>query len=417
MRPAFLVIWVCSASVAMGGGPGRQTPGSDFDALVKEYDAAIEVSSKAYPDATSADPDWIKRHEGLPNWAYAPRSIAFAEVNPKDPKAASAALQVLQVLQMSWTRERSLFPHYLRARDILIRDHLLDEAVIAAFLSGLTFDAGNTEPYFRALLARSTDRDTLARSCMALVKCNQSRAGIAARPYFDHLDDHPERLKTGLLLNQRLDPDYIRYVRTADPIALSAEDEKLLEQIVDEFGDIPLLPRWAPAEARARRAGRTLAESAQASLFARRNLGVGKVAPEIEGQDVDGKPMRLSDYRGKVVMLVFWGTWCGPCMRFLPTEKALTERLEKQPFVLLGINSDRDREKLKSAIIAEEITWRSWFDGAASDGPIAKRWNVQSWPTIIVLDKEGVIRFRGLPHHASKALNDAVDSLLRETKP
>ncbi len=55
------------------------------------------------------------------------------------------------------------------------------------------------------------------------------------------------------------------------------------------------------------------------------NLVVGKPAPEIEGADMDGKPFKLSDYKGKVVVLVFWGTWCGPCMAQVPHERELVQ--------------------------------------------------------------------------------------------
>jgi thiol-disulfide isomerase/thioredoxin len=279
------------------------------------------------------------------------------------------------------------------------------------------FQSGNMEPYFQELLARCTDRDILARACLALVKNNQFRASVAARPYFDHPEDHPESLTATLFLTERLDPDYILYFRTADVLALSAENEALLDRVVNEFGDVPQAPSWAVAEFKARFQGRTLGESAKVTLDALRSLAVGKVAPEIEGEDVDGKPMRLSDYRGKVVVLVFWGTWCGPCMRSLPMEKALAERLKDQPFALVGINSDADREKLKAAIVQNGITWRSWFDGGTATGPIANRWDVRGWPTIIVLDKEGVIRFKNVVHHTPKPLDDAVDSLLAVAKP
>ncbi len=102
-------------------------------------------------------------------------------------------------------------------------------------------------------------------------------------------------------------------------------------------------------------------------------------------------------HRGKVVVLVFWGTWCGPCMALLPTEKSLAERLKDRPFVLLGVNSDKDRAALKSVSTEKGITWRSWVDGGSTNGPIASRWNVHGWPTIVVIDKAGVIRFKDLP--------------------
>ncbi len=100
----------------------------------------------------------------------------------------------------------------------------------------------------------------------------------------------------------------------------------------------------------------------------------------------------------------------------IPREKALVERLEGRPFALLGINSDSDRDKLKSLMVENGITWRSWWDRDRTGGPIATRWDVQGWPTIIVLDANGVIRFKGLPHHVAKPLDDAVDSLLAEMK-
>ena len=70
----------------------------------------------------------------------------------------------------------------------------------------------------------------------------------------------------------------------------------------------------------------------------------------------------------------------------IPLEKALVERLRGRPFALLGINSDSYRDKLKSLTVEKGITWRSWWDRGRTGGPIATRWDVQRWPTIIVLD-------------------------------
>lgn len=94
-----------------------------------------------------------------------------------------------------------------------------------------------------------------------------------------------------------------------------------------------------------------------------------------------------------------------------PHERSLVKRLEGKPFALLGINSDADREKLKEVLKKESITWRSWWDGGSTDGPIASKWNVTGWPTIYVLDAKGVIRYRGV---RGKQMDEAVDKLLQE---
>jgi hypothetical protein len=96
-----------------------------------------------------------------------------------------------------------------------------------------------------------------------------------------------------------------------------------------------------------------------------------------------------------------------------PHERSLVQRLEGKPFALLGINSDSGRKALKETLQKEHITWRSWWDGGTVEGPIATRWNVNSWPTIYVLDGHGVIRYRGA--HGEE-LDKAVDTLLKETK-
>jgi peroxiredoxin len=151
-----------------------------------------------------------------------------------------------------------------------------------------------------------------------------------------------------------------------------------------------------------------LADDARSELFELRHLGIGRMAPEIEGVALDGQKMKLSDYRGKVVVLTFWGTWCSACMEMVPDERTLVERMSGKPFALVGVNSDDDLTKVKRSAEKEHITWPSFRDG--NSGPIAKAWNVQSWPAVYVLDREGVIRYRGV---RGKALNEAVEALVQ----
>ena len=78
----------------------------------------------------------------------------------------------------------------------------------------------------------------------------------------------------------------------------------------------------------------------------------------------------------------------------------------------MGINSDGDREALKKVMEKENINWRSWWNGGSTNGPIAARWNVDSWPTVYVLDVKGVIRYKRVPRGVQ--IDEAVDTLLAE---
>lgn len=137
----------------------------------------------------------------------------------------------------------------------------------------------------------------------------------------------------------------------------------------------------------------TFGELATAAIFEMKNLAIGKVAPDLEGEDLDGKSLKLSDYRGKVVMLSFWGAWCGPCMAHIPQDRELVKKFSGKPFVLLGVNSDPDKKQLRDEIVRHEISWRSlWCGPKGVDGEIPRRWNINGWPTLYVLDHRGVIR-------------------------
>jgi thiol-disulfide isomerase/thioredoxin len=142
------------------------------------------------------------------------------------------------------------------------------------------------------------------------------------------------------------------------------------------------------------------------------NLKVGKVAPEITGVDLDGSPLKLSTYRGNVVVICFWATWCGPCMAMVPHERELVQRMKGKPFVLLGVNSDEsaDREKAKQTVRDKQMTWPSWWDNGVR-GAIQTEYNIDHWPTVYVLDANGVIRYFDV---RKTELDKAVDALLAE---
>ena len=95
-----------------------------------------------------------------------------------------------------------------------------------------------------------------------------------------------------------------------------------------------------------------------------------------------------------------------------PHERSLVKQMAGKPFALIGVNSDKDREKIKEVTKEKNITWRSFWNGPdGTSGPISTKWNVSGWPTIYVLDSEGVIRFRDV---RGDAMNRAIETLMDE---
>ncbi len=156
--------------------------------------------------------------------------------------------------------------------------------------------------------------------------------------------------------------------------------------------------------------GTEAAAAAEERRYVLANLRVGRTAPDFEAQDVDGAPIRLSDHRGEVVVIDFWGLWCKPCVAELPHLAALWERHRDGPFVVLGIDTDEDPDRFRRRAPELGVTWPNVFQGGLA-GPVTEAYRVRSFPTIFVLDDEGVIRHVGL---RGAALERAVDALVEE---
>jgi hypothetical protein len=100
-----------------------------------------------------------------------------------------------------------------------------------------------------------------------------------------------------------------------------------------------------------------------------------------------------------------------------PHERSLVKRLADKPFVLIGVNSDKDLEKLKPVLKEEQITWRSFWNGEqGTRGPISEEWNVQGWPTLYVIDHKGVIRHKWLGSPGGEVMDKAIEKLVKEAE-
>jgi len=137
----------------------------------------------------------------------------------------------------------------------------------------------------------------------------------------------------------------------------------------------------------------TVADIARDELYKISHLTKGRVAPEIKGLDSASRPLSLKSFRGKVVMLVFWSSWDQDAARLLPILRKSEQTNAGKPFAVLGVNRDT-LPNLRALEADQLVTWRNFSDPKQE---ISKAYRVTSWPYCLVLDKEGVIAYRGAP--------------------
>jgi AhpC/TSA family len=279
--------WLLLAAVlARADDPPKQppTPAEQLQALKREYDEAMSAYRKAATTAKTDEERQKAFEEKYPKpEAFAARFLELAEKNSTDPTA-------LEALQWVVERSRGGEPGNPagKALAVLKRDHAASPK-IGPVCTALTYsyDAG-TVPFLRAVLEKNPNREAQGAACLTLARVLKSRAELAKR--FREKPTEAQRLESFL------GKELVAELKTAAPDKIIAESEQLFERVVKEYADL--------------KSGRgTYATAAEGELFELRFLAIGKVAPEVTGEDIEGQPLRLSDFRGKVVVLDFWGHW------------------------------------------------------------------------------------------------------------
>lgn len=170
----------------------------------------------------------------------------------------------------------------------------------------------------------------------------------------------------------------------------TAQAEIYFERMIREFGQL-------------KERGFTFEYLAKPDLSELRLLGPGKPAPEIEANDLNGQPLKWSDFRGAVVVLIFWTGSYGDVREYL----SLLESMAGKPFAFLTVVPEYARTRAKESIEKHGIPWRCFLD--EGEGAIHKKWNVKGWPSLWIIDREGVIRWRNA---RGRELADAINQLL-----
>jgi peroxiredoxin len=371
---ALLAVFALASNRAAGQEDGAETtPEERFEALTQEYQETVnrycvgilaletEAEKRAFHEKNRPRPD-----------RFAPRFLKLAEAHP----GADVALDALLWIVANWAHDAP----GKRAIEILMKHHVEHEKMRELDCRSLTYGSRDlAERFLRALVARSPYREVRGRACFALAEKILWEARVLPA---DGAAEEPDSTPAAAS-------------PPPDPEARRREAERLYLRVAAEFGNFE-------------HADGTLGAFAQKALHEMRELAVGKPAPEIEGKDLDGKAFKLSDYRGKVVLLVFCGHWCGACRSLYPYERALVKRMADKPFALLWVNSDPNDEKLRAIVKKEEITWRFFCDGGTW-GPISRKWYPRGWPTVYVIDEKGVIRHKDI---RGKKLDEALDRLV-----
>ena len=210
-----------------------------------------------------------------------------------------------------------------------------------------------------------------------------------------------------------------RFVRCSAKIALAAivrsggrerqqEARQLFKQFLAEFD--------GKTEYRASSIEQQYRHDAQRILDAIRTHGLGAVVPDTVGIDLEGQPISLAEYRGKVVLVSFWGTWCYPCMKAIPYEKELYERFGPDQFAIVGVNADQEPRAAQEAVVTHGIPWRS-FQVKKQDGTsIANDWHIAGYPTLYLLDADGFIIGSWLGIPPPSELERTISELIGKSK-
>jgi peroxiredoxin len=120
-------------------------------------------------------------------------------------------------------------------------------------------------------------------------------------------------------------------------------------------------------------------------------LAVGSVFPDFQAQDLDGKPLSVANEKGKIVLIDFWATWCGPCVHELPNVLKVYQADHAKGFDIIGVSLDSDKDKLTSFIKQKGMTWPQYFDGKAWENEISTKYGVDSIPATFLLGRDGKI--------------------------
>jgi peroxiredoxin len=403
-----------------------------FNELGAEYDRLWKVEFKTHADGKNSDDksdehlsdeEWLKRARAAvgktldPDSAMLPRLLAFAKSRADSPLAIDALFIVVrrggnqtgEVYGLPWqTKEEALDHDWSRQMKDPRFAYVLEQ------LSG-SIPSRKTETFLRSAMQHATNPNAVAAATFYLASYYQNLAHVHDICRKAKAKSHPTDFDRYWKLV--LAP-YIEKNFPIDREQNSAEVERLLNLVVDKYSDVPA-DKWQQTGPYRILLGpqpyphpKTFGDLAHALLFQLKNIIPGKPAPDIVGTDANGNRFRLSDYRGKVVLLTFSANWCGNCVELYPMERELVRKFRDKPFAMLSVSEDETIDTLRASISDGEITWRCWWDG--EDGVIRNAWNCRGVPQVFILDHNQILQDANITRLSSQQeFEDVIASLVK----
>ncbi|MDD2710856.1 MAG: TlpA disulfide reductase family protein [Verrucomicrobiae bacterium] len=137
------------------------------------------------------------------------------------------------------------------------------------------------------------------------------------------------------------------------------------------------------------------------------STGTGQVLA-LKFTAIDGQFIDLENYRGKVVLIDFWATWCGPCVREIPHVLDAFQKHHSKGLEIIGISLDKDREKLLAFLKEKGMTWPQYFDGKGWNNEISSKHGIDSIPTMWLIDKEGRLISKNVRGNLNRDIEQAL---------
>ncbi|TWT91799.1 Thiol-disulfide oxidoreductase ResA [Botrimarina colliarenosi] len=316
--------------------------------------------------------------------AETPDEIAAAEIHKPSAKALRPIVRlVAEIIAVDPTDEPALDALLFISKyvEVPIIDETLGKVVFQDGAKGVDINA--------LILEHHADNPKVAKALRTWPKGPETDKFLAA--LFNKSHNPEVRASAGINL--------VNTLQRSEKADLAVQLAEIMA--ADRYLDgIPITPRPN---------GPTARDWAEGKVREIRLLSVGNVLPDVSGAKLGGDAESITDYRGKVVVLDVWTTWCGPCAAMIPHQREMVERYRDKPFALVSVSCDAERETLESFLETTEMPWDHWWVG--TDSELQESLNIRSFPTILVLDPKGVIRFKNIK---GEELDEAIESLLEE---